>query len=156
MWDCDPDSSFGAIFKIETQGGICEFLLYGKSDLEKLAYRQDNGYVMKLSIFEIGRIKTLNHYLKYLQDQGNFPEDKDSFRFNSISRSNYQKFRFHPSKMSIISPTGDLYTTHPPNLRSPSTTSSAATHTPAEYFKKCTKRDDSLFKTFTDRKFWDN
>ena len=31
VWDCDPDSPFGAIFKRETEGGICELLLCEKS-----------------------------------------------------------------------------------------------------------------------------
>ena len=66
VWYCDPDSSFGAIFKRETQGGICELLLHGKSELEQLTCRDDNGDIMKLTMFEIDRIRTLNHYLKYL------------------------------------------------------------------------------------------
>ena len=123
VWDCDPNSPFSAIFKRDTQGGIFELLLYEKSELEQLTYRDDKGDIMKLTMFEIGRIRTLNHYLKYLQDQGKFPEDKDLFRFNTISRSDYNNFRFHPSNMSLISSTGYLLTSLPPNLRISSTTS---------------------------------
>lgn len=127
-----------------------------KSELESLSYCQDDKNVMRFTSGEVGRIRILNHYLKHLQDEGKFPEDKESFRFNSVSRTDCNNFRFHPTNMSLISSTGDLTIAPPPSFLSPSTAPSTATCTPAEHFKKSIKRDASLFKTFSDGKFWDN
>ena len=134
--DCKPDSPFAAIVRRESAGGIQELIYLQKSELELLSYRQDDGNVIKFRCGEIDRIRTLNHYLKHLQDEGKFPKDKESFRFNSISRTDCNNFRFHPTNISLISSTGDLTVSSPPSFLSPSTVPSTATCAPAECFKK--------------------
>ena len=79
VWDCEPDSPFAATVKRESTEGIQELIYLQKSELASFSYRQDDGTVVKLRPGEIGRIRTLNHYLKHLQDEGKFPEDKESF-----------------------------------------------------------------------------
>ena len=82
------------------------------------------------------------------------PEDPESFRFNSISRRNFNVFRLLPDSMRLLNSSGDVTVQPPPNLR-PSNNPKPA-YSPAESFIKSIKRDVSLFTTFKYGKFWDN
>ena len=56
-----------------------------KDHLEKLEWKEDNDDVSKLRSFEVGMVRSLNHYFKYLKVKGNFLSNTSDLRCNTIT-----------------------------------------------------------------------
>ena len=93
------------------------------------------------------------HYLTYLKANNLFPEEFTTFRFNSITRKDYDTFVMDPSSFALINSTCDITTKPPAN--SGLADNFKVAYSPAESFKKSIKRDASHFTTFKDGKYWD-
>ena len=144
LWDADE--IFCKIFTRGTKKGVRKFLNFSKDELKDLSHREDDGSVHHLRLDEVGDVRMLFHHLSHLKARGLLPENKESFRFNSISRRDWSNFVIDPDAMALLNSTGDITAQTPPNTRL--SDNFKITYSPADSFKKSIKRDANLFTTF--------
>ena len=115
LWDAEEDETFYKIFTRGTKKGTHKFVNFSKDELKDLSYREDDGSVHRLRLDEVGDVRMLFHYLSHLKARGLLPENKESFRHNSISRRDWCNFVMDPDAMALLNSTGDITTQTPPN-----------------------------------------
>ena len=150
LWDVEEDETFYKIFTRETKKGMHKFINFYRDDLKDLSYREDNGSVYHIQLHEIGDVRVQFHCLSHLKARDLFPEDKESFRFNSISRRDWSNFVVDADAMSLLNSTGYITAQPPPNTGL--SDHFKITYSPADSFKKSIKRDANMFTTFKDGK----
>jgi hypothetical protein len=95
----------------------------------------------------------LFHHLSHLKAKGLLPENRESFRFNSINRRDWSNFVMDPDSMALLNSTLDVTTQPHPNTGLAD--NYKTTYSQADSFKRSIKRDASIFTTFKDSKQWD-
>ena len=88
LWDIEDEEPFYKIFSKQCIGAksIIDIIRFDKAQLEKLSHEDDEGTVHRLEQHEVEKMGMLVHYRSHLVAIGCFPEDADTFRFNSMSR----------------------------------------------------------------------
>ena len=86
LWDIEEDDMFYKFFTRYTNRGMQQFINCSKDELQDLSYREDDGSIHHLQLHEVGDARMLFHCLSHLKARDLLPEDKESFRFNFISR----------------------------------------------------------------------
>ena len=85
-----------------------KILQFSKDELINLSYRENDGSEHHLRLDEVGEIRMLFHYLSHLKARGFLPEDRESFRFNSISRRDWSNFAMDPDSIALLNSTKDI------------------------------------------------
>ena len=86
LWGIEEDDMFYKIFTKDAKRGAHKFINFTKDELKDLSYREDDGSVHHIQLHEVGDVHMLLRYLSHLKARDLLPKDKESFRFNSISR----------------------------------------------------------------------
>ena len=86
------------------------------------------------------------HCQLYLEAKGIFPKNAESFRFNSISREDWDAFVKHTDSISLISSAWDTNVNPPAN--SVLSANLQNTYSKTKSFKSCVKRDVNLLTEF--------
>ena len=99
LWDAEEDEMFYKIFTRETKRGVHKFIIFSKDKLKDLSCREDDVFVYHIQLHEVGNVHMLFHYMSHLKARDLLHEDKESFRFNSISRRDWCNFVMDPDAM---------------------------------------------------------
>ena len=85
-----------------SKGETLSFLSHPKVELKQLSCVESDGSTLKLQTYEINNVRMLHHCWNHLHEKGMVSDDQESFRFNSISRTDFDIFRFHPASMKLL------------------------------------------------------
>ena len=107
LWHVNPDEPFYNVFTRENKRGIQNMLVCKKEEIKELSCRVDDGSINNLLRHKVGNIRTLAHYQSHEIAKEFCPEDMTVFRFNYMSREDWDTFVNHPDSLRLISSTGD-------------------------------------------------
>ena len=139
LWDAKKEKRLFKIFTRDCLGAksIHSMLGFSKPELKKLSCREDYGTILYLQTYELGKLRMIFHCLTYLKENNLLPEELDTFRFNSITRKDYNTFVKDPSSLALTNSTSDMTTTPPANSGLAHNFNVA--YSPAESFKILSK-----------------
>ena len=113
------------IFNKYATRGIDTVIGLSKEDLESLKWKEDNGGMPSLTRSEVGCLRTLNNYIQYLKQKGEFTSNT-VFRHNASTREIYEEFKGGLISIHIQQSSGDLSANPPPRLAGSSISSGSS------------------------------